>query len=151
MNADPNAPAAEPVDVTFAEPSVQPTETEIVSVVTQVEPISLETTSIDVVPEVQTVGPVAPGVVTVVRATGKREVRGQIRDVELPYFNVSIDGRLAARTSLNIGKPIMTVAEVLPEEDAAVIAAVQAVRGDLGPVAIRRPPATKAVEKAFNK
>jgi hypothetical protein len=138
-----------PVDITFPDAEAVPSPAPVAAALPTA---ALETVAVDVMPE-PIVAPVAAplvGLVTVVRANGKREVRGQVRDVELPFLNILIDGKLAARTSLNIGKPILTVAEVLPEEDAAVIAAVMATRGDTEPVEVRRPPTSKAVE-AFRK
>jgi hypothetical protein len=138
-----------PVDITFPEAAV---DSEPATVAPALPAAALETVAVDVMvsPVAPTVAEVLVGLVTVVRATGKREVRGEVRDVALPYFNVLIDGKLAARTSLNLGKPIMTVAEVLPEEEAAVIAAVKLTRGDTETLEVRRPPSSKAVE-AFRK
>lgn len=87
--------------------------------------------------------------VEVVQATGERRLAGRgdtVATVKLPLYNVMIGGRLAARTSLNVNKPIMTVAEVLPEEETAIIVAVAAVRSDTEPVEVRRPPKSSRVE-----
>lgn len=68
--------------------------------------------------------------VTVEQRTATRKVRGKAKTVNLPQFNVYIDGTLTAVGSTIPGKPIMALAEILGEEQADVIAAVAQFRGD---------------------
>lgn len=78
--------------------------------------------------------------VKVVQATGVRKVRGVPRTVSLPHYKVFADGVLAAVTSLNRGKAVLAVAEILPEEESAICEAVAKHRGDEETPILKRPP-----------
>tara|TARA_R110002111_G_scaffold104140_1_gene161553 strand:- start:261 stop:671 length:411 start_codon:yes stop_codon:yes gene_type:complete len=88
-------------------------------------------------------GDAAP-VVTVIRATGKRKVRGVVKTVNLPHYRVMIGKQLAAVTSLKKNKSVCAVAEILDTEEAPIIKAVSDKRGDDLPIQINRPPVVTA-------
>lgn len=72
-------------------------------------------------------------VITVVRRTGLRKVRGKTATVELPVANVMIDGGLVAIAGIDPGKPVMGVREVLDNEIPLILKAVAEWRGDKAP------------------
>ncbi|MGV3483453.1 MAG: hypothetical protein ACO1RT_03435 [Planctomycetaceae bacterium] len=84
--------------------------------------------------------------VSLVRATGLRKVRGELKTVELPHYRVMIGDQLAAVTSINPNKPVCAVAEILDYEEGPIIAAVKATRGDTESIKINRPPVVTAAK-----
>jgi hypothetical protein len=72
----------------------------------------------------------AAPVISVVRRTGVRKVRGKAATVELPVANVLIDGELVAIAGIESGKPVMGVREVLESEIGPILKAVADWRGD---------------------
>jgi hypothetical protein len=104
------APAAE---FRFAPPTAPP------SVATPVPPA---------IPPTATVGDSG---VQVVRKTGLQKIRGRVKTVTLPLYDIKIDGQLVGYVGLKPNAPVTLIRQVTGDERPAIQAAVAAQKSEI--------------------